>query len=382
MPIPVQSQARFWRSAALATLAPLALATSAHAQSFDFAIDPAASSATYDLTVSAPLAGTPALPSGAPVPVGTSYLIGGAAATPATTPPTRTRPSTSLFGTSFTGNFPVAITAGSISATGNSGTSAIHPTGAFRSSFNMAAGTASIEGLSISLLGGATAAFNVAVSISFQSFHTREPNSILLIPGATIPVNQPATITSLIATQQPGTAVGTLTPTTVAGVFTFSVPLTVDVAVVATLNGNAIPVDPQTVEFTLTGTFDSRVPGAVPLSASITINDSQTQPGPLAFDPQAIDEPIYGGKLLATLVIQSITVALNAGATIVATGTPVDDPTDPLDINGDGTIDPDDLADYIAGYFAVPPAPFADFNGDGTADPDDLADYIAGYFGQ
>ncbi|MBL8759268.1 MAG: hypothetical protein JNK35_12655, partial [Phycisphaerae bacterium] len=55
--------------------------------------------------------------------------------------------------------------------------------------------------------------------------------------------------------------------------------------------------------------------------------------------------------------------------------------TCPADYNGDGTVDPDDLADYIACYFSQPPCPQADFNSDGTPDPDDLADYIAAYFG-
>ncbi len=57
------------------------------------------------------------------------------------------------------------------------------------------------------------------------------------------------------------------------------------------------------------------------------------------------------------------------------------EPDCPFDLNGDGFLDPDDLSDYIAAYFAVPPGPETDLNGDGTTDPDDLADYIAGYFG-
>lgn len=53
----------------------------------------------------------------------------------------------------------------------------------------------------------------------------------------------------------------------------------------------------------------------------------------------------------------------------------------PFDYNGDGNLDPDDLADYIACFFEAPPCPQADLNGDGNADPDDLADFIAGFFG-
>lgn len=50
------------------------------------------------------------------------------------------------------------------------------------------------------------------------------------------------------------------------------------------------------------------------------------------------------------------------------------------DTNRDGVLDPDDLADCIAGFFAEPPGDQADFNRDGTVDPDDLADAIAAYF--
>jgi len=50
------------------------------------------------------------------------------------------------------------------------------------------------------------------------------------------------------------------------------------------------------------------------------------------------------------------------------------------DFNRDGSLDPDDLADFISAFFAQPPGDGADFNGDGVADPDDLADFITAYF--
>ncbi len=50
----------------------------------------------------------------------------------------------------------------------------------------------------------------------------------------------------------------------------------------------------------------------------------------------------------------------------------------PLDVNFDGNVDPDDLSDYIVFYFT--PDMRADFNMDNVLDPDDLSDYIAGYF--
>ncbi|MBL8759266.1 MAG: hypothetical protein JNK35_12645 [Phycisphaerae bacterium] len=54
------------------------------------------------------------------------------------------------------------------------------------------------------------------------------------------------------------------------------------------------------------------------------------------------------------------------------------------DFNGDGNLDPDDLADYIACYFGettgANPCDRADYDGSTFVDPDDLADYIASYF--
>jgi len=50
------------------------------------------------------------------------------------------------------------------------------------------------------------------------------------------------------------------------------------------------------------------------------------------------------------------------------------------DYNGDGLLDPDDLADFIAAFFDDSEAHRTDFNGDGFVDPDDLADYIHEFF--
>jgi probable HAF family extracellular repeat protein len=50
------------------------------------------------------------------------------------------------------------------------------------------------------------------------------------------------------------------------------------------------------------------------------------------------------------------------------------------DFDNSGMIDPDDLADFIAAYFSVPPDPRCDVDASGNIDPDDLSDFIAAYF--
>ena len=59
---------------------------------------------------------------------------------------------------------------------------------------------------------------------------------------------------------------------------------------------------------------------------------------------------------------------------------PTPPPSCLADFNGDGSLDPDDLSDYIGCFFTAPPCPQADINNDGTADPDDLSDYIGLFF--
>jgi hypothetical protein len=50
------------------------------------------------------------------------------------------------------------------------------------------------------------------------------------------------------------------------------------------------------------------------------------------------------------------------------------------DFDGSGFVDPDDLADFIAAFFASPIDWRADYDASGMIDGDDLADYIAEYF--
>ncbi|MGD9689268.1 MAG: hypothetical protein AB7K52_00035 [Phycisphaerales bacterium] len=352
-------------------------AAAALAQTYAVAINQPASTVTYAIALDAPFATTPALPQNGTIPAASSYLIGGAAATPPTTPATRTRPATCILCGSFTGNWPVAITAGGIDADITSGTTPLHPSGAFSLALNVAAGTCSIADTNLNLLGGATVPFTVGVSVGFQSFQTNSPTSTFVIPGATIPLNQDATVSSIIATQSaPGS--GTISPTGTPGVFTFSAPVTLTLTITATLAGSAAPIPPQDVPVVISGMIDTNV-AAAPLSASIDIDTMETIPGPTPLDPLPFPEPIYGGQLRAFIVLASQTVSIAADATISATATRQDEP-DPVDFNGDGNVDADDLGDFINAYFAIPPDPRTDFNHDGSIDADDLGDYINAYF--
>ena len=50
------------------------------------------------------------------------------------------------------------------------------------------------------------------------------------------------------------------------------------------------------------------------------------------------------------------------------------------DFNSDGSLNPDDLADYIGAFFTIPPEAAADFNTHDIVNPDNLADFITAFF--
>jgi hypothetical protein len=52
----------------------------------------------------------------------------------------------------------------------------------------------------------------------------------------------------------------------------------------------------------------------------------------------------------------------------------------PADFDLSGTLNPDDLADFISAYFNAFTGLAADFDGSGNIDPDDLSDFIAAFF--
>jgi hypothetical protein len=52
----------------------------------------------------------------------------------------------------------------------------------------------------------------------------------------------------------------------------------------------------------------------------------------------------------------------------------------PADFDASGSVTPDDLADFLAAYFADRPGPAADFDGNSEVTPDDLSDYVAAFF--
>ena len=105
-----------------------------------------------------------------------------------------------------------------------------------------------------------------------------------------------------------------------------------------------------------------------------TINVQTAANGQAPFDHTFVtEEP--GGFVTAT-ALRSI----NGDTSEFSACAPIQTQPCRPDFNGDGTINPDDLADFIACFFTLPPCAAADFNSDAATDPDDLADFINAYF--
>ena len=106
--------------------------------------------------------------------------------------------------------------------------------------------------------------------------------------------------------------------------------------------------------------------GNIAGATSPTLTFTPALSGDTASYDVRVSAPACGGGSLVTT---------STAAILTVTGTVC-----PADFNADGTLDPDDLADYIGSYFGDPPATGSDFNQDGLTDPDDLADFIGAFF--
>jgi len=106
--------------------------------------------------------------------------------------------------------------------------------------------------------------------------------------------------------------------------------------------------------------------GNIAGATSPTLTFTPALSGDTASYDVRVSAPACGGGSLVTT---------STAAILTVTGTVC-----PADFNADGTLDPDDLADYITAFFASPPGTGSDFNQDGLTDPDDLADFIGAFF--
>ncbi|GJQ29175.1 MAG: hypothetical protein HBSAPP03_10590 [Phycisphaerae bacterium] len=333
--------------------------TAASAQPFDVTMNPAASTASWTFQLAAPFQTSPS---------GTCNILGNY---DATTNPGGTRTVPGWIGGNTSGNTPVPITSGSISANAGSGANPLHPASTFGIYLEPDDGLCTVTDFFADILNGQSTSSTANLSISFGSFRTYVP--FCLVPGA--PLNVPlgtVTVTGLTALQDTPSADGTLTPAG-GGAFNFTVPMTAMVQITATLDGEAFPVDPVQIAFALTGTITPHGDGTATVSASISINEQDSQPG-APLDPMPMAEPICGGNLLVTIVLASVDTTTTINANLAGTGVSPPPACD-ADVNCDGAVNGVDVEVQelaVGGDLADYCLPDADFNQDGAVNGGDV----------
>lgn len=290
----------------------------------------------------------------------------------ATSNPSGTRTLLGAFGFCSSGNQTVPLS-GNGTASGNPTST---PTGSFNISFNTAGNSATLNALDVNLLGTAEPAVATNISLTYQGFRTCQPTGFF--PGLTIPLDLgEATVNVLAASQTCSPSAGTLTQTA-PGVYTFSIPTNLTLALTFTFNGAEQVADPTVVPVTLTGT--ATLSGATAtVSASLNVMQHQEIEGPIpALENAPFDLPNpLGGTvhLLLTVTLTSSTVDLNANAVLVASGQQGPTPCR-ADFNRDGSLNSQDFFDFITALFASN----ADFNCSGATDSQDFFDFLTQFF--
>lgn len=276
------------------------------AQTYDFSVVPATSSTAYDFAVDIPFVTDPS---------SASSIIGSYDPVTNTTG-TLTIPG--LFGGDTSVNTPVPITQGGFSATGDSGTNPLKPTGSFVLSIDPVTSLCLVSGLNLDLSGGATATIGASLSIQYSTFRTRQPSCIL--PGG-FPISLPlgdVQVTSMTVIQSPGPALGTLTPDA-PDHFLFSIPVDVAVSARSSFNGSPINLPPQMATIMFSGGLtisDSTASVAVTLD----IINNQSVPFTTPLPPLPFPEPLCGGNLIINLTVSGATINLATSADLAANG--------------------------------------------------------------
>lgn len=328
---------------------------------YSVAVNHGASATAFTLNVNSPFQTSPS---------GTCFIIG---SYDATANPTGTKTIPGLFGGDTNANTPVAISAGSITASGGTGGTPLHPTGSLIFDY-LSPTQCAVEGLALSLFGGGTSSVATNVSITYSTFRTRQPTCTVL---GGFPISVPvgnADISSVDVTQVDESSAGTLAATGNPGEYTFSVPMNLHVVIAATMSGQPLDIPPQDVAVTVGGTVTLNAAGAS-LSGTLSIQQSQTQPGPTTLSPIPFTEPLCSGNLIVNIVLASTTIDLTVDSSLSGSGTLI--PTCIADYNQDGGVDLSDifdLANDISTGGSSFPGSNPDFNNDGGADITDIFD--------
>ncbi|MEQ8845189.1 MAG: EF-hand domain-containing protein [Phycisphaerales bacterium] len=276
------------------------------------------------------------------------------------TNPTGTRTKPGLFG-SFgpTENVPVPATVdlaiGDDLASGSSG--------GFTLSLDAVASELRIESASLDLLAGGSLALPADVTLSFDTFRTRSPDSTFIggFP-ITVPLGE-LSLTALAFTQT-GVAVGMITPTGPdAWSFAIGVPGEITGSVDAL--GSPLELPPTPAILPLAGTL-ALAGSELTLTSSANLDQSVVQEPMTALPPLPLPLPtiLPGGStanLIANLTLDRLALDLAADVAIDASGQSA---ACPADCDGDGSLTLFDFLCFQSAFASGDPA--ADCDGDGS----------------
>lgn len=218
-----------------------------------------------------------------------------------------------------------------------------HPTGSFRLEVNYEENTVSLSEYFIDYLGGEAASLPATLTVGFDTFRTRSPDSLFI--GATLPLPLGSlSLNSLQVVQQDIVAIGQLTSI---GDLTYSFLVTpiVELSGSVDLLGNAFEIPPTPLPFSINGTFTLGEAGATITSISPLLFDINKAPNlelpEIPFDLPTLLPPGGTAHLQLHLTLTEFSTFLGGEVILLANGVALL----PGDCDGNGDVS---LFDYTA----------------------------------
>jgi hypothetical protein len=202
--------------------------------------------------------------------------------------------------------------------------------GTFLLTIDPAAQTATLADLSANLLNAGPVALPVDAAVGLANFRTRNPTSTYIAANVNLPLGN-ATVKSLRATQTPDPAIGTLTPTANANEYTLDLTAMVTLEAEVEFQGNNISAPSNPIAFPIAGTIKLTGDTAT-FTATTTLNldqmDAPDQPiPPFEFSLPTILPPGGTANVILDLMLNETTTQVTGTSTLNATGVSVPEPT-------------------------------------------------------
>lgn len=247
------------------------------------------------------------------------------------------------------------------------------PTGSFVLGLDLSAFTVSVEDFSLDVLGGQPADLGARLLLSYDTFHSVNPNAIY--PGGlTTPiVLGDAQVSTLTVVQSTASQEAFLLEEG-EGLYSFTMQLEAGYTLAATARGESLGSgETFTAILPLYGTVTVDEGGGVSVSIALEHTQTADQPigiAPFAAEPIGIPTVLPPGSTAGVLLsggASSISISIGLSGTIGATGVPE---ARDGDVNGDASVNAEDLT-ILLNYWGQPGP--TDLDADGTTGPMDLA---------